>query len=160
MSAMLERVTSSSPKMANPSCQTLRLVREIATVEAKCGKCCQLFSHPSLGDFSYGQAVLFTTDGKHFATVDAFAEFPQRIAALARPDDVWPVLASLADPIAGQYFSASIHCPHCATSCLEYWGGNKSGALLVPAATFVAASSLGDDLLAARISSMKNQHEG
>jgi hypothetical protein len=137
----------------------LGLMREITTAAAKCANCCQSFSHPSLGDYSYGQAVLSTTDGKHFATVDAFAEFPQRAAALAGQGDIWPVLASLADPIAGQSLSASIHCAHCGSSRLEFWGGNKSGTVHVPAATFSAASSLSKDLLTARIAAMKHGHK-
>jgi ribosomal protein S27E len=134
-------------------------MRKITTVAAKCANCCQSFCHPSLGDFSYGQAVLSTTDGRHFATVDAFAEFPQLAAALAGQSDIWPILASLADPIARQSLSASIHCPHCGSARLESWGGSKSGSMLVPEATFIAASSLSKDLLAARITAVTHGPE-
>ena len=129
-------------------------MKEITTVAAKCANCEQSFSHPSFGDFSYGEDVLSTVDGKHFATVNAFDEFPQRVAALAGQSPIWPVLASLADPIAAQRLTASIRCPHCGSAHLEYWGGHKTGVAVVPAATFVSAATLSKDALVASIAAV------
>jgi len=129
-------------------------MKKISTFAAKCADCGQSFSHPSLGDFSYGEVILTTADGKQFATANAFDEFPQRVATLAGTDPFWPVLASLADPIAGQGLKHSIHCPHCGSDRLKYWDGNKTGTMSVPAATFIAAASLSDESLTAHIAAV------
>jgi hypothetical protein len=126
-------------------------MREIPLLEAKCASCGRLFSHPSLGDFSYGEAVLCSVDGKHHATIDAFGDFAQRVKALLNSSvagSLWPLLASLADPVAGQPWAHTIHCPHCTSNSLEYWSGQKIGISSVPAATFIASSSLSPESLA------------
>ena len=126
-------------------------MREISLLEAKCASCGRIFSHPSLGDFSYREVVLCTVDGKHYATADAFGDFAKRVKALVNSSPVgsfWPVLASLADPLASQALTHSIHCPHCTSNSLEYWGGQKTGTASIPAATFVAASDLSPESLA------------
>jgi Zn finger protein HypA/HybF involved in hydrogenase expression len=126
----------------------------IALLEAKCADCGHLFGHPSLGDFAYGAFVLCTTDGKHYATVDAFNDFAVRVHALVKSADtssLWSALAALADPVAGQQFTTSAHCPNCASNNLEYWGGQKLGIASVPEASFTAAANLNSDLLAQQV---------
>ena len=135
-------------------------MREIPLLEAKCASCGQLFSHPSLGDFSYGEVVLCTTDGHHYATADAFGEFARRLTKLIDPSSsttFWSILASLADPISGQILVHSIHCPSCKSSKLEYWDGHKTGVIDVPAATFAVASVLSSESLTQIVG--KHAHE-
>jgi hypothetical protein len=98
--------------------------------------------------------VLCTTDGKHYATVDAFNDFAVRVHALVKSADtssLWSALAALADPVAGQQFTTSAHCPNCASNNLEYWGGQKLGIASVPEASFMAAANLNSDLLAQQV---------
>jgi Zn finger protein HypA/HybF involved in hydrogenase expression len=138
-------------------------MREISLLEAKCASCGQLFSHPSLGDFSYGEVVLCTVDGKHFATAEAFGEFAQRVSALVKSSSsasFWPVLASLADPISGQSLTHVVHCPHCGSKNLEYWDGRRTGSVAVPAATFAVTSLLSPESLAKRIGAAAPDQQG
>jgi hypothetical protein len=126
-------------------------MKEIALLEAKCADCGLIFSHPSLGDFSYGEAVLCTADGQNYATVDGFCDFAQRLKSVAvsgPPGGFWSLIASFADPIAGQSLTASTHCPKCASRSLEYWGGQRTGTASVPPATFASASLLSLEALA------------
>lgn len=132
-------------------------MKEIATVAATCADCSRMFSHPSFGDFSYGEAILSTPDGRHFATVDAFDVFPRRVADLTGQGPFWMVLASLADPIAGQRLTAFIHCLHCGSRRLACWSGHKTGAMLVPAATFAAAAALSEDSLSAYVAALMRE---
>jgi len=134
--------------------QALGLMRQVSVLEAKCASCGCLFSHPSLGDFAYGEALLCTADGKHYATVDISSDFVQRLNHLVKQSgasQLWPALASLADPVAGQSLTQSIRCPHCASDSLEYWGGQMTGTAMVPEATFLSASALSPSQLAKRI---------
>ena len=129
-------------------------MRQVSVLEAKCASCGCLFGHPSLGDLAYGEAVLCTADGKHYATVDAWSGFSQGVMHLVKQSGaslLWPVLASLADPIAGQPLTYSIRCPDCASDSLQYWGGQKAGTAQVPEATFISASTLSPIHLAERI---------
>ena len=134
-------------------------MREITTVAAKCASCGQSFSHPSLSELSYGEVILSTVDGRHFVTADAFSEFSQRVAALSDKGSFWPTLASLADLVSGQPLTASIRCPHCGAGEIEYWGGDKTGAMLVPEATFDSSAALSRDSLVARIAAVTHGHE-
>ena len=129
-------------------------MREIALLEAKCAECGNIFSHPSLGDFIYGEVVLCTADGKNYATADGFSDFAQRLKTVATsrsPGGFWPLIASFADPIVGQRLTASIHCPQCASNNLEYWDGQKTGTASIPAATFLSASQLSLEALASAV---------
>ncbi|MBD8872233.1 hypothetical protein [Rhodanobacter sp. DHB23] len=126
-------------------------MKDIALLEAKCADCGRLFGHPSLGDFAYGEVVLCTADGKHYATVDAFNEFAVQVRAVVKSgstSSIWPALAALADPVAGQQFTTSVHCPHCASNNLEYWGGQKVGVTCVPEVSFATVAKLSPSLLA------------
>lgn len=126
-------------------------MREIALLEAKCADCGNTFSHPSLGDFTYGEVVLCTADGKNYAIADGFSDFAQRLKSVATSrssGDFWPLIASFADSIAGQRLTTSIHCPQCTSNSLEYWGGKRTGTTTVPAATFSSASQLSLEALA------------
>jgi hypothetical protein len=129
-------------------------MKEISLAEAKCASCRQVFSHPTLGDFSYGEAVLCSLDGKNYAFVNALADFPQRVSSLIKSDKeltFWPTLASLAEPIRGQSLTASIRCSHCGSDKLEYWGGQVTGTASIPEASFTTASELSTNSLAKQI---------
>ncbi len=132
---------------------------EISAFDAKCASCGRQFSHPSVGDFSYGVAVLCTVDGSHFATVDGFGEFAQRVEALGVGHSLWAALAALADPVAGKRFTHSLRCPHCTSPHLEYWEGSKTGIMDVPEASFLGSSALSDEQIVARIVASQGRTE-
>ncbi|MGR6118748.1 MAG: hypothetical protein ACU4EP_00005 [Candidatus Nitrosoglobus sp.] len=79
--------------------------------------------------------------------MSAFEPFSQRVTALVKSGTIWSVLASLADPIAGQPLKSSVHCPQCGSGNMKSWGGNKTGSTQVPAASFTAASAFNDSEL-------------
>jgi hypothetical protein len=135
-------------------------LKEIAVFEAQCANCASHFSHPSLGDFAYGEVFLCTLDGNHYATVSAFTDFSQRVKALMGPgaeNSLWSILASLADPISGQPLSSGIRCPHCASDNLAYWAGRRVGVSKVPEATFTHAAALSQEELARRVAAAKSE---
>ena len=122
------------------------MTKEISTFEAKCKNCGGIFAHPSLSDFSYGEAIFYTDDGKYQVMVNAFAEFPQKIASLVtskKPDAFWHALAALADPVHGKPLTIEIPCPSCCSTELEYWAGNRIDSITLPDISFVKASTLG-----------------
>lgn len=122
------------------------MTKEISTFEAKCKNCGDIFEHPISGDFSYGEAIFYTDDGKYQVLVSAFAEFPQKIASLVtskKPDAFWYALAVLADPVHGKLLTIEITCPSCCSTELEYWAGDRIGTIALPDISFIKASSLG-----------------
>lgn len=134
-----------SAALRSPLRPTLCIMsRDITTFRANCRNCKQTFAHPSLGDFGYGEAILCSVDGKHYATVSAFSEFPQRVRDFMRStsSNFWAVLASLADSIDGKGYSPNIHCPFCSSNDIEFWEGERIGVTSVPEALFVGASAL------------------
>jgi DNA-directed RNA polymerase subunit RPC12/RpoP len=133
---------------------------EIPTFAALCADCGKSFGHPLLSDFSYGECIFYTLDGRHCVHANVFVgdsgAFAQRVSALhkrcnCKPGTFWPVLASLADPVAGQAFTSSIRCPHCGSKNLASWGGNKTGSTPVPAASFTSALALSDQEIIERV---------
>ncbi len=118
--------------------------RDVTTFRVNCSNCKHTFACPSLGDFAYGEAILCSLDGKHYATVSAFSEFPQRVRALmpSTSSDFWAVVASLADSIDGKGYSSHIHCPFCSSNKIELWDGERVGGRSIPEALFVGASAL------------------
>ncbi len=119
-------------------------MKTLPTFEAHCRACGRAFSHPGFGDFAYGHSVLCSTSGRHHATVDATSVAARQVALTLDPSDkrtLWQALAEAADPIDGESLTASIHCPHCASSDLSSWGGRVTGHRDVPEATFEAFAS-------------------
>ncbi len=134
-------------------------MKEIAVFEAQCANCTRDFSHPSLGDFAYGEVLLCTMDGRHHAFVSGLSDFAERVRALIPPTGIgsfWSILASLADPICGQPLSSAIRCPHCASANIAYWEGRRVGVIRVPEATFTHAAVLSDEELARRVAVAKS----
>lgn len=130
-------------------------MRTLALLEGCCATCGHVFAHPALGDHVYGEALLCSADGRHFAVANAFDALPQRVAALL-PDGAdarfWPVLAALANPIEGQPLAHGLRCPQCGGSQLRYRDGDRLGAQPVADAGFGAAMALTDVDLQAVIS--------
>lgn len=127
---------------------------DIPTFKAQCGNCGCSFEHPSLGDHVYGEMILCTADGKHFAWASAFATFPQRIRALMRAlpaGSYWRAVAALADPISSQRLTAELHCPHCSSTNIASWAGDRIGSANVQAASFFQAEALSSEALELRI---------
>ena len=129
-------------------------MREIPTFEAKCGDCGEIFSRPELGDFSYGEAILSTADGRTFATVSGFGDFQERVATLVKGKSIWPALAALADPIDDQPLVSSSVCPSCLGSNLAYWAGKKVGLMQVEEAGFTQSEALPTDVLATKLAAL------
>lgn len=114
-------------------------MKTLPTFEATCARCGATFSHPSLGDFSYGEALLCSANGKSYATVDGSTALARQVGAAStpsKPGELWRTLAALADKIDGQPMTASIRCPHCASETLASWGGRTTGTRDVPEASF------------------------
>ncbi len=122
-------------------------LKTLPTFEAVCRLCGRTFSHPSLGDFAYGEAVLCSASGKHYATVDAFTAVAQRVGSTLASSGhgaLWEALAALADRIDGEALTASIRCPHCSSDDLVSWGGPRTGTRDVPEAGFEACALMSD----------------
>jgi hypothetical protein len=121
-------------------------MKSVTTFEAKCAKCKQIFSHPSLGDFVYGESLFYTADGKHQVYVSAFSEFPQRVRALIPNESslFWPALASLSDKFEGNSFIADLCCPFCSSTEIECWEGDPTGILNLSEVSFNISSLLSD----------------
>ena len=117
----------------------------VPTFEAKCARCASQFDHPIFGDFTYGEIIFYTIDGKQKAWASAFSAFPQRVKSMidsSRSRQFWDILASFADPIMGQKLVARIVCPNCTSDCMEYWCGRQIGVELVQEAMFLNSSKL------------------
>ncbi|WP_348945345.1 hypothetical protein ABHF33_01710 [Chitinibacter sp. FCG-7] len=118
--------------------------KEISTYLAKCGNCKQIFAHPSLGDFAYGEIIFCSIDGQQYTHASAFSEFAQKISRLM-PDnssDFWDVIASLVDSIEDRKYSPHIHCLFCSSDNIEFWEGERIGVMNVSEASFLAAAAL------------------
>jgi hypothetical protein len=114
-------------------------MKTLPTFEAQCRHCSRTFSHPSLGDFSYGQAVLCSANGRSYATVDGSTALARHVASTLTSTghgELWKALAELADQIDGEALTASIRCPHCSSDELVSWGGRRTGTRDVPEAGF------------------------
>jgi len=134
------------------------LNQDIANAQAKCSNCGQIFAPPDLGDFSYGESLFSTVDGKHFAWVSAFSDFPQRVKSCFDKSPIpreagafWKVLAALADSVEGQSLSTGLHCGHCGSGNLAFWGGDRVGFASVPEVCFLDASVLDDRALSDKV---------
>jgi hypothetical protein len=139
----------------NISGQICHMNKSITTFQAKCANCGQLFEHPSLGDQAYGEMILCSADGKHFAWISAFAELPQRVSALlpgASAMVFWNAIACLADPIASQQLTPRLHCSFCSSDNIEFWEGERIGVMNVPEALFCDVSELPTSELKLRVS--------
>lgn len=114
-------------------------MKTLPTLEAKCRRCGGTFSHPSLGDFSYGEALLCSESGRYYVTLDGFSAVAQRVRATLtspEPGELWKALAALADPVEGEALSATIRCPTCSSDDLASWGGRVTGTREVAEASF------------------------
>jgi hypothetical protein len=114
-------------------------MKTLPTFEATCRLCGRTFSHPSAGDFSYGEAVLCNANGSAYATVDGSSALAQHVRSALGPSGpgaLWKALAEIADKIDGEALTASIRCPHCASDDLLSWGGRMTGTREVPEASF------------------------
>lgn len=133
--------------------------RDIPTFEAKCASCGQTFEHPSLGP-AYGEAILCSFDGKHYAWASVFSELPQKIRVLlqgATTNEFWEAVAHLADPVLGQELVIPIHCSHCASTNIKFWEGKRVGVMSVPEASFLGASALSAQELQLRVSALSSR---
>ena len=121
--------------------------KNIPTFEAKCARCKSQFGHPSFGDFTYGENIFYTIDGKQKVWVSAFSTFPQRVNSVldsSRSKGFWDILATFADPVIGQELVARIVCPNCSCDRMDFWNGKQIGVEAVQEAMFLNSSRLDD----------------
>lgn len=117
----------------------------ISTFKAKCASCGGEFSHPSLGDFAYGEFLFTGEEGTvycHFKSLDhpvwGLVEriLSSQVATADRGATIQAACAALADPIKGQRFVNGHVCPICQSSSWESWEGERVGSTDVPEAAF------------------------
>ena len=133
-------------------------LRSVALFEAKCGACRQVFGAPSLGDFAYGQFLLFGERGSAYAYLDAIDHPVWMLIAAEIPpsngDQILRITAALADRVQEQAFVPDQVCPECCSSQWESWEGKRVGDIEIGDATFVAFHSLSDRVRRRRIRSL------
>ena len=125
---------------------------------AKCGSCGAEFEHPSIGDFSYGEIIFYTEDGKNQAYANAFDSFPQKIKDILDTlglNAFWDTLATISDPVCGQQLVSSIRCSSCSSQIIEYWEGERVGEKIIPDVSYEFSSQLNKVQLLALVKSIK-----
>ncbi len=129
--------------------------RTIATFEAKCADCGEVFAAPCLGDFTYGQFLLFGIQGTVFRYLDAIdcPIFELAASVMLRNSDkhVCDVVASVADLADGQRMTAKQICPKCHSDHWARWDGRRMGEVVIPDATFDAFNRLSDEMKRKRL---------
>jgi hypothetical protein len=119
----------------------------VASATAICGECGTRVPYPCLGDFSYGAFILWRSDGKAFRHLAAIGhpvweEVERILSVAARGDQLQEVVARIADRDDGRAFTLSMVCPACGSRRFRSWGGERSGFIDVPDATFSFFASL------------------
>jgi len=115
--------------------------KEIATFEAKCGNCNEVFDYPSFGDhLGYGNFLLCSENGRFQVYTDAFNANSKLIEVLL-PEKVdagvfQAALAEFADPVFGQKLFQNIRCPTCQSQKMENFGNKKTGSMWIKPATY------------------------
>lgn len=112
----------------------------VATFEAKCQSCGNVFPSPQLSDFAYGEFLLTGTDGTVHAHLVAIDNEAWAVADPVVPngdvDTLQEVVARLADPVDGQPLTMLHICPSCQSNDWAYWGRDRIGSADIPSATF------------------------
>ena len=124
--------------------------RSVATFEARCADCGNTFPAPLLGDFSYGEFLLFGRDGTAYAYLNALNhpmwELADSVIQPADGDAIVRALAAVADPVAGQALCPRHVCPACHSQGeWESWPGRRVGSVDIPTVTFVVFSRLPEE---------------
>lgn len=123
----------------------------VQTYKAKCASCKSEFSHPSLGDFSYGSFLFTGVRGTAFGIMRALDHvvwklveptLPPEIGSEARGELIQATCAALADPIDDQPLVNHHVCPICHSSHWDWWEGEKAGIVEVPDVAFTRLLSL------------------
>jgi hypothetical protein len=95
-------------------------------------------------------------DGRYLSYVEAFWEFPTRLATLAgnlgKQLRFWDAVASFADRTENQCWMTGIRCPRCSSADVSLSNDVRCGEVMVPNATFVEAAALSDDTIRERLS--------
>jgi hypothetical protein len=119
----------------------------VATFAACCADCGGTFSHPDLGDFSYGVFVFTGEQGSVFAIFDAIGHpvfgVVERVLAEAQAGgehggspSIPEICANLADPVASQRLRCHHICPLCQSASWKWWGGDRTGAIDIADASY------------------------
>jgi hypothetical protein len=132
---------------------------------ASCKACGQGFAAPSLGDFAYGSCLFATSDGKHWRRVSGMSGFPARVAkcieSIPVPAETYlPVLAALADPVAGMPLSDRVSCPRCGSTDVALSDDIRLGMEPVREAMFSLAEASSDAELRERVASLASMSAG
>jgi len=125
-------------------------LRSIATFEATCADCRETFPAPLLGDFSYGQFLLYGRRGTAYAYLDApghpIWELADSVIQSRDGEPILRALAAVADPVDGQPLGTDRVCPLChSRRDWESWPGPRVGSVEIPPVTFAAFDRLADE---------------
>ncbi len=134
----------------------------------ECVKCRNVFELPSLGDMTYGEALLHSERGDLHRYV-CVLESPvwSAIDAVLRSrapegsDEWWRVLAALADAVDGQHFRIDPVCPHCQADGTHFrrpgWASKTPRIGEVKDAPFSAFLALPEDERAKRVAGVADE---
>lgn len=136
--------------------------------EAKCKTCGTMFGNPLLSDFSYGQFIARSEDGKHFAYLDALSEpaveyienildneLKEYSIIKNKPFCFQYIISKCADKISSKYMKiyGEPICPNCNSKNIDYDNGGKLFCKEIPKLLFSSFLSLNDN---DRVSIIKN----
>jgi hypothetical protein len=89
-------------------------------LDLSCSRCGRTFECPSLGESTYGEVLLHTSDGTASRRIELidnpafdFVTSVLTAAALNHGQLSWQVCAALADPVGGRRFGLTSASPHC-----------------------------------------------
>lgn len=133
-------------------------MRRVEFVMPGCSHCHQTFLVPHLGDFDYGQFILYGDRGTAFGYLSAldcpvWAEIESRLSKIAglRAFDtkesinrLQEVVAASADRIEGQRLGLMPTCPFCHSHALGYQGPTHPSTREIPVVTFKDLEALPD----------------
>ena len=126
-----------------------------------CQNCANDIEIPLLGDFSYGEIILQTSDGKDFLVAvlidnDTFGHIDQAIVKSGKKNiDSQKILSKLADPFNGKTFTDSYPiCPKCCSKLRHYNDDNKTTRHIINYATWNNFEALTVDRKAEKLSEL------
>ncbi|MCP4143608.1 MAG: hypothetical protein GY755_25530 [Chloroflexi bacterium] len=112
----------------------------ITAFETTCSSCEHVFSVPALSDFSYGQNIFYSEDGRYYIHANAF-EASAKLIHVLLPKDCgselfWFSLATITDKINGKSLSVNARCPRCTSASVKRNLGKETGDMSVVKATY------------------------
>ena len=134
--------------------QVSKLTKTIYNFKNTCKKCCNDIEFPLLGDFSYGEIILQTKDGRDFYIAELIdnevfkfiVEYLQKDQQLLpKKADPQKVLTLVADKQDGKFFSMEYHiCPICKSKQNHYSDNSRTNTIELAFATWNEFQQLTD----------------